>query len=118
ISQTGKSIRATANHPFLTPYGWKRLEELSRGDVVAGVVAVANEPSADLIPVHVGSRDEGTSLRPSTVWPYGVVVGESIRSIEPAGEEEVFDLRVPGSGNFIADGFVVHNSGAIEQDAD
>jgi replicative DNA helicase len=34
------------------------------------------------------------------------------------GDEEVFDLTVPGNANWIADGIVSHNSGAIEQDAD
>lgn len=33
-------------------------------------------------------------------------------------EEEVFDLTVPGPANWLADGLVTHNSGAIEQDAD
>ena len=37
-------------------------------------------------------------------------------SIVPDGEEEVFDLTVPGPHNFVADDIVVHNS--IEQDAD
>ena len=43
---------------------------------------------------------------------------EPIRRIDAAGTAPVFDLRVPGSGNFVADGFIVHNSGALEQDAD
>jgi replicative DNA helicase len=38
--------------------------------------------------------------------------------IEPAGEEEVYDLTVPGPASWLADGIVSHNSGAIEQDAD
>jgi replicative DNA helicase len=41
---------------------------------------------------------------------------DCVESITPAGEEEVFDLTVPGHHNFIAADFVVHNS--IEQDAD
>lgn len=32
----GKSIFATQNHPFLTPDGWKNLEDLSAGDEIAG----------------------------------------------------------------------------------
>jgi replicative DNA helicase len=43
---------------------------------------------------------------------------EPVSSIEPAGEEEVFDLTVPGPACWLADGIVSHNSGAIEQDAD
>jgi replicative DNA helicase len=43
---------------------------------------------------------------------------QPIASIEPAGEQEVFDLTVPGPACWLADGIVSHNSGAIEQDAD
>jgi replicative DNA helicase len=39
-------------------------------------------------------------------------------SVQAAGEEEVFDLTVPGPASWLADGIVSHNSGAIEQDAD
>ena len=41
---------------------------------------------------------------------------DQVISIVPDGEEEVFDLTVPGPHNFVADDIVVHNS--IEQDAD
>ncbi|HEY4572399.1 MAG TPA: replicative DNA helicase [Thermoanaerobaculia bacterium] len=41
---------------------------------------------------------------------------DQIVSIEEDGEEEVFDLTVPGPHNFVADDLFVHNS--IEQDAD
>jgi len=34
-TQLGRSIRATANHKFLTPQGWKRLDELRLGDYLA-----------------------------------------------------------------------------------
>ncbi len=34
-TQLGRSIRATANHKFLTIHGWRRLDELRRGDRVA-----------------------------------------------------------------------------------
>lgn len=43
---------------------------------------------------------------------------DRIVSIESAGEQEVFDLTVPGPASWLADGLVSHNSGAIEQDAD
>ncbi|AFZ22797.1 replicative DNA helicase [Cylindrospermum stagnale PCC 7417] len=41
---------------------------------------------------------------------------DEIISIEPDGEEEVYDLTVPSLHNFIANNIIVHNS--IEQDAD
>jgi replicative DNA helicase len=68
----------------------------------------------------------------SLVAEYGAILGndqllaraaddifwDSVVTVEPAGEEEVFDLTVPGPESWLADGIVSHNSGAIEQDAD
>ena len=46
------------------------------------------------------------------------VFWDRVVTVEPAGQEEVYDLTVPGPGCWLADGIVSHNSGAIEQDAD
>jgi replicative DNA helicase len=43
---------------------------------------------------------------------------DRVVAVEPAGEEDVYDLTVPGPSSWLADGIVSHNSGAIEQDAD
>jgi replicative DNA helicase len=57
----------------------------------------------------VGS-DELRNLATSDVYWDGIV------SIEPDGEDEVYDLTVDGLHNFVAEDMAVHNS--IEQDAD
>jgi replicative DNA helicase len=44
------------------------------------------------------------------------VVWDEVTSIEPDGEDDVYDLTVEGLHNFVAADIVVHNS--IEQDAD
>src|SRR5262249_59161033 len=43
---------------------------------------------------------------------------DRVVEVAPAGEDEVFDLTVPGPACWLANGIVSHNSGAIEQDAD
>ena len=43
---------------------------------------------------------------------------DRVLAVTPAGEEDVYDLTVPGVANWLADGVVSHNSGALEQDAD
>jgi replicative DNA helicase len=43
---------------------------------------------------------------------------DRVLSISSDGEEDVFDLTVPGPASWLADGVVSHNSGSLEQDAD
>jgi replicative DNA helicase len=51
-------------------------------------------------------------------WAESDLFWDRIVAIEPAGEEDVYDLTVPGPACWLADGVVTHNSGAIEQDSD
>jgi replicative DNA helicase len=51
-------------------------------------------------------------------WAESDVFWDRIVAIEAAGEEDVYDLTVPGPASWLADGIVSHNSGALEQDAD
>jgi replicative DNA helicase len=43
---------------------------------------------------------------------------DRVVALEPVGDQEVFDLTVPGPACWLADSIVSHNSGALEQDAD
>jgi replicative DNA helicase len=52
------------------------------------------------------------------VWAHSDLLWEKVRRIEPAGEAEVYDIRIPGCANFLANGIVAHNSGSIEAEAD
>jgi len=94
-TRTGRTITATQNHPLLTAQGWKKVGELQVGDVIA---------EAD--------------LPDPTQWATSDLLWEEILSIEPAGEQEVWDICVPACSTFLANGIVAHNSGQIEQDAD
>jgi replicative DNA helicase len=93
------------------------------------------EPEAGSIPVRSSSRSGGTltvERAPASVAttltaqaePEAAsdveddVVWDVVDAIEPIGDEEVFDLTVPGPASWLADGVVSHNSGAIEQDSD
>ncbi|MDX6682688.1 MAG: replicative helicase [Solirubrobacteraceae bacterium] len=51
--------------------------------------------------------EELAQLATSDLW------WDEIVSIEPAGEEETFDLTVPVHHNFVADDLVVHNSALV-----
>jgi len=43
---------------------------------------------------------------------------DRIVAIEPAGEEDVYDLTVPGPASWVGNSLIQHNSGNLEQDAD
>jgi replicative DNA helicase len=51
-------------------------------------------------------------------WAESDLLWEEVISIEPAGDQEVYDICIPGCGNFVANGIVAHNSGSIEAEAD
>jgi len=43
---------------------------------------------------------------------------DRVTAVLSDGEEDVYDLTVPGPSNWLADGIASHNSGSLEQDAD
>ena len=51
--------------------------------------------------------EELEQLATSDIW------WDEIVSIEPAGEEETYDLEVPGDHNFVAADLIVHNSALV-----
>jgi replicative DNA helicase len=118
---SGRSIRATAEHRFLAADGWRRVAELNAG----GCLAIAD--SRQLFSQGRRAREMAVvgacagsyeGAIPSFSLDSADLRWDRIVSITPAGEEDVYDLTVPGPANWIADGIVTHNSGAIEQDAD
>jgi replicative DNA helicase len=64
--------------------------------------------------VTVRALQQGDRIRAAT----NDLFWDEVVDIIPGGEEEVFDLTVPGPSCWLADGLVSHNSGALEQDAD
>ena len=123
---TGRVIRATANHPFRMLEGWRALEDLGPGERIAvaggtdesqladvgGMAPLGFAPSRNRVD-HYAELLKDQELKklatPDVYW-------DVIRSIEPDGTADVFDMTVPTSHNFVANGIVAHNS--IEQDSD
>lgn len=93
----GRTIRATANHKFLAFDGWRRLDGLSVGEQIA-LPRLLPSPVEQTIP----------DARNDVDW-------DDVVSIEPDGDQEVYDVTVSGLHSFVADDVIVHNS--IEQDA-
>jgi error-prone DNA polymerase len=87
-TRAGRALFATAEHPLLTPHGWRPLAALREGERVAAV------PRAD----------QATELFDTPVgW-------DSVMAVENAGTAETFDLEIEGDHNFLANDLVVHNS--------
>jgi replicative DNA helicase len=112
---SGREVKATSNHPFLTFDGWTPLGDLAVGSRVAvprrtpqpvagasgeGVTRCAEAPKSETL--HGAATDD--------------VFWDRVVEIEPLGDQPVYDATVKGTHNFIADGIFAHNS--IEQDAD
>lgn len=85
-----------------------------RGTAYAGPSQFAYSPSRETLRSYaelLGSEELAD-------WPRSQIFWDRVVEVVYAGDEEVFDLTVTGYENWIADGVVSHNSGAIEQDAD
>ncbi|HNQ99240.1 MAG TPA: replicative DNA helicase [Trueperaceae bacterium] len=102
---SGRVRRTTARHLWYSFDGWKRLEQLAPGDRVA---IARRLPHTE--PVS-GVANAAVAYDSDLYW-------DEIVGISSIGMHEAYDLTVPGPASWLADGVVMHNSGAIEQDAD
>jgi replicative DNA helicase len=85
-----------------------------RGTAYAEAAHFAFEPSRSTV-LDYAERLADEELR---VAASNDLFWDRVVALEPAGEEDVYDLTVPGPSCWLADGIVSHNSGALEQDAD
>jgi replicative DNA helicase len=141
---SGRTIRATARHRLFGFDGWVRVGELRPGDMLAVARSIFEPAGAGewsdshrAMAVARGTSYGGSSryrFTPSQdlVAEYAEILEDDalrlhvesdlfwdrVVEVVPSGEEEVYDLTVPGPASWLADGIVSHNSGAIEQDAD
>ncbi len=102
-------IRATIKEQGISQ---RRLAGI-RGTVV-GIVNKRFSPSRELVREYaeiLGDESLRAAGESDVFW-------DRVVGVVPDGEEEVYDLTVPGTANWLADGVVTHNSGALEQDAD
>ncbi|MGH2829247.1 MAG: replicative DNA helicase [Actinomycetota bacterium] len=107
---SGRAIKVTAKHRLLGANGWVRVGEVAAGDRVAITRRLPEPPQAEEWPdARVALL--GHQATNDLFW-------DRVVAVNPAGVEDVYDLTVPGPANWLADGIVSHNSGALEQDAD
>ncbi|MDY3558776.1 DNA polymerase III subunit alpha [Gemmata sp. JC673] len=135
-TELGKSITATDNHPFWTPYGWVNLGELAIGDAVGTAdvsllmsarradrsrndlftpkgwdeVAHSSPPGAGSLSQLVTASPRVTGTRGTDAAADSDVFWDRVVSIEYAGVQDTYDLTVDEDHNFVANGLIVHNS--------
>lgn len=97
----GASIRVTGQHRFLTPGGWRRLDDVRAGQLLAAAPRV-RPPTTSV--ADRSASCEGAARSNNSEWT-------TVESITPVGEEIYYDLSVPGPENYVAEGLVNHNSG-------
>ena len=85
-----------------------------RGTSYGGTAHFNFAPSRKTVQNYANLLDDEFLLQQSS----NDLFWDKVVLIEAGEEEDVYDLTVPGYENWLADGIVSHNSGAIEQDAD
>ena len=117
-TRSGRELRATGNHPFLLLEGWMPLEGLRPGDRIC---TARTHAGRQLVSAAAGAHSN-VGFKSLLQNDFAPTLGahdlfwDEVVSIEPDGIEDVYDMTVSGTHNFVANGIVTHNS--IEQDAD
>ncbi len=118
-TQSGRTLRCSAGHRFLTPTGWVELRDLAAGRSIA---APRPERLAMLGGTSFAHHKAGSAGSTATLERVTEAVADilwdPIVAIDADGVEAVYDITVGELHNFCVNDLVTHNSGAIEQEAD
>jgi replicative DNA helicase len=86
-TKSGRTVHSTLEHKYLTPDGWKQLQDIVIGEYIA---ARTNTSINDI-------------LNTPRIW-------DQIVSIERVGVRNTYDLEIATHHNYIADNIITHNS--------
>jgi hypothetical protein len=101
----GQQIQSSKDHRFLTKDGWQSLEDAVGLSLSPGDIAIWNR-SADLAANGIAATNVASAGDRAIVRHF-----VAVDSIEYAGIRETYDIEVEGPyHNFVANGFIVHNS--------
>ncbi|MCY4170985.1 MAG: DNA polymerase III subunit alpha [Bacteroidetes bacterium] len=102
VTSKGHRITATGKHRFRVHNGWQRLENLTLGEEIA-ITASSRSLGLD------DSCNEGTCVVGTQVK----MIWDQIVLMIPKGRAHTYDLTVAENHNYLADGFIVHNSHSV-----
>ena len=80
--------------------------------------AVAADRAVELAPGHARTASDAELPDCPEAEESSDLLWDRIVAITAEGEQDVFDLTVPGPACWLADGVASHNSGSLEQDSD
>ena len=102
--------RRRSNFDTLPAEAWPMIGMAARvGGVTLSSINVHTQPSQS-VPFYAAAQ---VALATGDIYVSPLIDGpmwDVVESIEPAGEEEVFDISVPTLHNFVANDLIVHNS--------
>lgn len=101
----------TAEHPFLTPAGWKALDPIATAEENPALT-VASLTRGDLLTVAQPQRHGAMgNLALAVELATSLVPLQRIESVDADPRLQVYNLLLDGDHTYIANGFVVHNKG-------
>ncbi|MGA1264622.1 MAG: DNA polymerase III subunit gamma/tau, partial [Prochlorothrix sp.] len=112
IQTDHQKLRCTNNHLIHTDRGWIKAENLQVGDRILAPTPINEAKQTVAIPIlawgPTAAANSWQTYNPtqSLAWRTSL---ETVRSVSPAGQEQVYDLEVEDNHNFVANGLSVHN---------
>jgi predicted phage terminase large subunit-like protein len=104
-SRAGTALSAEIHRPTATPAPTGTGSCASTTTTTPGKCAACSATTATS-PSDTGGHPQSSGL-PLTTWS---VTPDEVVSVEPCGREDVFDLQIDRTENFIANGLVSHNT--------
>lgn len=103
----GRFVRVTPEHPFLTRDGWVRADKIEKHDMIA---------VPDLADDVVDSLNSGDRVNKRVIPRSREISFKEVKSVEVEDYEGfLYDLSVPETQSFIANGIVVHNTTLLDK---
>ncbi|MFH1739712.1 MAG: LAGLIDADG family homing endonuclease [bacterium] len=103
--------------PCVESYPERTSERIGVGSC-ASIIAMTPERSGDCCAMTATSLLDTEKQKECCVWQPNTyeIIPDYIEEIIPAGREDVFDIQVDGTENFIANGLISHNTRWHEND--
>ncbi|MBI3975019.1 MAG: hypothetical protein HY334_01360, partial [Armatimonadetes bacterium] len=122
VSQCLAELATRRHKPQRDRLPYSATEELWKAKAALGVTwrelgfrlqrrKTLDRPRAALLAERRGNERISRMASSDLLW-------DRVTSVSPIGKEAVFDLVMPGTHNFVANGLIIHNSGELEQVAD